>query len=71
MTSRATTNDDRVVTLSAWCAQCRSSQPCAPTRTSADASAASPYRCVTCGQVAPNPVLRLPVRPSGEVTAQG
>ena len=71
MTSRATTNDSRVVTLSAWCAQCRSSQPCAPTHTSATEPAASAYRCVACGQVAPNPVLRLPVRPSGEVTAQG
>ena len=69
MTSRSTTNDDRVLT--AWCAECRSSQPCAPTRASADAPATSPYRCVTCGQVAPNPVLRLPVRLSGEVTAQG
>lgn len=71
MSSHITTSADRVVTLTAWCAQCRASQPCAPTRASADAPAAPPYRCITCGQVAPNPVLRLMVRPSGEIAVQG
>ena len=62
--------DNRIAVLSAWCAQCGSSQPCAPTQASADAPPAPPYRCVTCGQVAPNPVLRLPVRTSNIAGAQ-
>lgn len=44
--------------LAAWCGRCRSTQPCAPVRAGAG-GAAGPYRCVTCGEIAPNPVLRL------------
>ena len=48
------TNDDQSARLTAWCASCHASQPCAP--------GGPPYRCATCGTPVPNPVLRLQVR---------
>ena len=46
--------DDPPARLTAWCATCRASQPCAP--------GGPPYHCAVCGAHTPNAILRLAVR---------
>ena len=52
--------------LSAWCSTCRSTQPCAPSQDKGNRPASPPYRCLTCGQITPNPVIRLLSRRTSE-----